>query len=149
MDGTQINQSNDLPIAPLFLCDEGEDWIELETQVATERNLFRLGSAKKYAFIAYAANETKWKMRYESPGFSIWTRLTQYLRTPKILVPVRWLHRGSYRIDELRSTFLKALEHDDDVLTQFVEREELISRLNAAGTFEELVRIWEWLSMDT
>jgi hypothetical protein len=149
MAGAQLTQPNDLPVAPLFLCDEGEDWIELEAQVVTERKLFRHGSATKYELIAYAANETKWNMRYSSPGSSIWTRLKQLLRTENILVPVQWLDRGSYHVDELRGIFLKVVEHDDDVLTQFVEREALVSHLKAARTFEELVRIWEWLRMET
>ena len=70
MDGIRISQSNDHPIAPLFLCDNDEDWIELETKVEIETKLFRPGSAKKYDFIAYATNQTRWRMRYESPAFS-------------------------------------------------------------------------------
>jgi hypothetical protein len=149
MSATHMSQTTDLPLAPLFLCDERSDWIELETRVETECKLFRLRSAKKYEFIAYAANQTKWKKQYETPRFSIWSRLIQYVRTPNVMVPIRWHDCGSYRIEELRCVFLKAVEHDDDALTQFVEREELIRRLNVATTFEDLVGVWDCLSLDS
>jgi hypothetical protein len=132
----------DQPIAPLFLCGADRDWIELKEIVATERILLRSATVKKYEFLAYAADETKWNMRYESPGLSIWTRLSQFTQTPKITVPLQWNRCGTYRIDELRAAFLQAVEHDDDVLTQFVERDDLITRLNAGATFGEFVRIW-------
>lgn len=93
----------DLPAAPLFLCDAEGDWIELETLVARKRTLLRRYLGQEYSFTAYAANGTKWVMRYESPGFSIWTRLSQFMRTAKVVVPVRWDRGGIYTIDELRA----------------------------------------------
>jgi hypothetical protein len=149
IEKTVGEENFDLPVAPLFLCDAKGDWIELETLVATKRILMRLDSGKEYNFTAYAANGTKWIMRYESPGFSIWSRLSQFRRTPKVVVPVRWDRRGTYNVDELRAVFLKAVEHDDDVLTQFVERDDLISRLKAASSFKDFVGVWEWLGMDS
>ena len=138
-----------IPHAPVFLCDSDGDWIELENNVASERTLFRLRSNRRYEFIAYAPDETKWTMMYESRGFSIWTRLTQYVRMPKVVVPVRWIRCGQYHVDELRAAFLRAVEKDDDALTQFVERDDLVNRLKAATTFAEFVRVWEWLAMDS
>ena len=139
----------DQPVAPLFLLDADRDWIEFEEIVTTERILLSSAAIKEYEFIAYAADGTKWNMRYESPGFSIWTRLSRFIHTRKIVVPVRWNRCGTYRIDELRAAFLQAVEHDDDVLTQFVKRDDLIARLNTGATFGEFVRIWHWLAMDS
>jgi hypothetical protein len=141
----QVNEEDQLPIAPLFLLDNSGEWIQFESTVATDHTLFRLRSAKRYEFIAYDANQTKWKKQYENPHFSIWNRFQQYIRSAKVVVPVRWDQIGRYDIEELRDLFLKAVQHDDDVLTQFVEREDLISLLNAATTFDDLVRIWDWL----
>jgi hypothetical protein len=138
-----------LPAAPLFLCDTKGDWIELETLVATQRTLLRLDFGKKYEFTAYAADGIKWTMRYESPEFSIWSRLSQFMSSNRVVVPVRWERREAYNIDELRAAFLKAVEHDDDVLTQFVERNDLVARLSAASTFKDFVVVWEWLGMDS
>lgn len=139
----------DLPVAPLFLCDAKGDWIELETLVATRRTILRLDSGKEHIFTAYAANGTKWTMRYESPGNSSWSRLTQFMGRPTIVVPVRWDRCGTYKLDELRSAFLRAVELDDDVLTQFVERDDLVSRLEAASSFRDFVAVWEWIRMDS
>jgi len=44
-------------------------------------------------------------------------------------IPVQWTETGRYRVDELRSIFIDAVDHDDDSLTQFVEAEELTRRL--------------------
>jgi len=148
VDGAIGGHATALPVAPLFLCDAEGDWIELESLVATERTLLRNDPRKKYEFIAYAAEETKWVMRYESPGFSVWTRLLAVVRTPKIVVPVLWDRRGKYQVSELRAAFLKAVEQDDDVLTQFVQRDDLVSRLSAAANFKEFMQVWEWLGMD-
>lgn len=120
MDKGVGKQPIDLPVAPLFLCDADSDWIEFKSLIATEHTILRPASGKRYQFIAYAADESKWDMQYESPGSRGWTRLTQFFHRPKIVVPVRWDRRGKYDVDELRATFLKAVEHDDDVLTQFV-----------------------------
>ena len=135
-----------LPIAPLFLSDYTAKWIELEATIITERKLFKPGATRQFEFIGYDACRTKWKMQYERPTSSVLDRLIQHFRAPNMIVPVRWQECGSYPIEELRAVFLKAVEHDDDVLTQFVEREELVQRLSNATEFEELLRIWNWLS---
>jgi hypothetical protein len=112
---------------------------------ATERTLLKLGTSRKYEFTAYAADETEWRMRYERPGFSIWTRL---FREYKIVVPVQWDRSGRYHIDELRAALLKAVEHNDNVPPQSVERDDLLNRLRAAATFKEFVEIWKGLGND-
>lgn len=147
-DKTIAQQSVDLPAVPLFLCDAGCTWIELEEIAATERALFRPRPAKKFEFIAYAADEAKWIMRYESPGFSVWTRLTRIFHKPKIVVPVEWARQAKYDLRDLRAAFLKAVEHDDDVLTQFKEPADVVGRLNATDSFTDFVKVWAWLGMD-
>src|SRR5262245_27589780 len=52
--------------------------------------------------------------------------------------------RGStYAMPELRSALRVAIERDDDVLTQFHEPEELLARLGAASSFDEIVSVLE------
>jgi len=138
-------QPIDVPVAPLFLCTTDGDWIELEEIAATERTLLKLGTSRKYEFTAYAADETKWRMRYERPGFSIWARL---FREYGIVVPVQWDRRGRYHIDELRAAFQRVVEHDLNVLPQSVERDDLLGRLRTAATFKEFVEIWKSLGND-
>jgi len=137
-----------LPVTPLFLSDQSAEWIELKTTVATTQKASRLSLITQPEFIGYDANQTKWSVTYENParGASTWTRLLAYVYNPKFDAALRWSESGSYTIEELRSVFLKAVEQDDDSLTQFVERDVLTSRLNQSKTFEELVNVWEWLS---
>ncbi len=63
-------------------------------------------------------------------------------------VEVQWKDAKPYGIEELRRNFLDAVEHDDDILTQFVHREALFQRIRACESFEELVLVWEWLSAE-
>jgi hypothetical protein len=67
----------------------------------------------------------------------------------RIDVPVQWTKIGSYNIEELRQSFIDAVAHDDDVLTQFVEREELVHRLRESDSFLDFIQVWEWLSHES
>ncbi|MGJ5817380.1 hypothetical protein [Paludibaculum fermentans] len=138
----------EIPCAPVFLCDGDGDWMQLEKTVKTERTLFRLHSAREFEFTAYAADETKWTLRYTCPGVPIWTRLRHLFTVPKIVVPVQWISHDRYPVNELRAAFLQAVENDDDVLTQFVERNDLVGQLKAAEGFGDFVRIWDSLGAD-
>jgi hypothetical protein len=79
----------------------------------------------------------------------MWSLLTTYFNNPRIVVSVRWHECGHYGVNELRSMFLKAVEHDYTGLTQFVGRDELICRLNASTSFKEFVSAWQWLSTES
>jgi len=46
---------------------------------------------------------------------------------------------------ELRDAYLDAVAHDDDVLTQFVEQSELRQRIQESHSFEDLIKIWQWM----
>lgn len=140
-----VRQPQKLPLPPVFLCDESGDWIELEETVETERSLYDLGASEKCEFIAYSANQTKWRMQYETPRLPRWPWVIRRLRRSSVIVvPVEWQECGSYSFEELRSMFVKRVT-EDDVLTQFVKPEELAARMAVATSFEALVDVWKWL----
>jgi hypothetical protein len=62
-------------------------------------------------------------------------RPSQFVHPHKTVVPARWDRQAQY--------------HVDDVLTRFVERADLISRLKAAVSFMDFVRVWEWLGTES
>jgi len=138
-----------LPVTPLFLCDDSREWIELEASVKLEQKASVLGLVRRPQFIGYDFGLIKWRRCYPVVAVSPWRRLLAYtVYNPELDVRAQWHRIGDYKIEELRSVFLAAVEHDDDVLTQFVERDELIERLKAASTFQDLVKVWEWLSTE-
>jgi len=51
-------------------------------------------------------------------------------------------------LEELKTVYTKAVEMDDDILTQFVEAEELTKRISEAQSFESLVEVYQWMSTD-
>ncbi len=140
-----VREPENLPLLPVFLCDESGDWIELGEKVETERSLYDLVAREKCEFIAYSANQTKWKMEYETPRLPQWQWVIRRLRRSSVIaVPVEWCECGSYSFEELRSMFVKRVT-EDDVLTQFVKPEELAARIAAATSFEAVVDVWKWL----
>ena len=58
-------------------------------------------------------------------------------------IGVRLVYRaaGTYSLDDLRSALTRAIEIDDDVLTQFHEEEELLAMVSAASSFDDLVDV--------
>jgi hypothetical protein len=63
-------------------------------------------------------------------------------------VPFRWQEPKEYSFEELKTIYAKALEMDDDNLTQFVDREELTTMISKAQSFESLVEVYRWMSTD-
>jgi hypothetical protein len=135
-----------MPAAPVFLVDSKDHWINLWNTPKTTIALARFLDAKQFEFTRYDANLTAWKVRWNLPELSLWDRIANVLGRTRIDVPVQWTLIGTYNIDELRRSFIEAVAHDDDVLTQFVEREELVRRLCDSDSFPDFIEVWEWLS---
>jgi hypothetical protein len=56
---------------------------------------------------------------------------------------VRYEYRsiGTYELETLQEALVDAVEKDDDVLTQFHESTELVTRLNLARSFDDVVDV--------
>lgn len=86
----------------------------------------------------------------ELPNPSLWERL----RAATFFQPV-WKIRlkyhaiGQYELPELKATIHRIVQEDTDILTQFMEREEILENLDAATTFEEVTRLARKMSDNT
>ena len=70
------------------------------------------------------------------------------IHNPTVNVLYEYTSTGFYKIDELKQALRAAVEKDDDVLTQFHEAEELISRIEAAKDFSDLVDMLEYAATE-
>ena len=57
--------------------------------------------------------------------FSMFDRLLAEVYNPRREFPVSYSKRRSYQFDELQGAYLDGVAHDDDILTQFVDGDEL------------------------
>lgn len=67
---------------------------------------------------------------------------------PWIDVELLWEEPRAYRLEELKERYLEAVDQDDDILTQFVDAPELKSRIAAARSFDDLVKVYRWMRTD-
>jgi hypothetical protein len=100
--------------------------------------------------LVYDSSGRKWKSRgIESPyKRTWWRRLLAEVYNPIITVTVLWGDAKAYALDELKLAYRKAVDQDDDILTQFVEAEELKSRISQTKTFDQLIEVYRWMEAD-
>jgi hypothetical protein len=51
-------------------------------------------------------------------------------------------------LTELKDAYVKAIDADDDILTQFVEASDLKQMVEKAQTFAALVDVYRWMETD-
>ena len=76
------------------------------------------------------------------------TALVHTVFNPWVDVSFSWREPAEYRIKDLKTAYSNSVDQDDDILTQFVEAAELKSKIAAAESFEDLVRVYEWMKTD-
>ena len=67
--------------------------------------------------------------------------LASTIYNPVLDFDVDYAREGIYSAAQLREAVGMALERDDDVLTQFHERDELLARLGRAMSFDEVLAV--------
>jgi len=76
------------------------------------------------------------------------TLLANTIYNPRVTATLIWQPPKPYSLDDLKFAYARAVEQDDDILTQFVEAEELKARISRAQSFAELVEVYHWMSSD-
>ena len=142
------------PEGPVFTVSPKQRFIDFQREAETHTHVTRLAliNNNDSACLNYDSAGTVWSLSYERPagGFSAFSRfLTHTFYNPISRVAVTWTALRSYALDELRQHYLDAIADDDDILTQFVEADELCARICACSTFEDFVATWEWQSTDS
>jgi hypothetical protein len=85
--------------------------------------------------------------RYKRSWWTVLLANTVY--NPWTTVTVLWEEPKTFALEELKQVYSKAVDRDDDILTQFVEAGELKKRISGAQSFEQLIEVYKWMQTDT
>lgn len=99
----------------------------------------------------YDSQGRKWQAKGIESSYrrSWWTSLlASTIYNPRIAVTVLWRESKAYPLEELKLAYTEAVNQDDDILTQFVEADELKKRISQAQSFAELVEVYKWMETD-
>ena len=86
------------------------------------------------------------KAPFKKSWWSVLLANTVY--NPRVSVTVEWRQPSDYRLDQLKEAYSKAVDQDDDILTQFVEASELKKKIAEARTFDSLVEVYRWMETE-
>ena len=99
----------------------------------------------------YDSEGYRWSIETVTSGVKV-TFLNKLLAhtiyNPIVPFTPHWRKDGSYKLEELKSLYIKAVRQDDDILTQFVEEDGLIQRVNIARSIKDLISVAEWMEED-
>jgi len=79
---------------------------------------------------------------------SWWRVLVSQVYSPSVPVTLEWQPPSSYPFEELKHAYAKAVDLDDDILTQFVEADELKQKIAEAQNFDDLVAVYDWMQTE-
>ena len=141
------------PSGPCFVSSR-KGYFAFEGQIKSESFCKLLAYVNNFyeSRTVYDAQGLKWRaIQAESHKFNrgFWTKfLANTVYNPRITVSITWGEPKSYNFQELQDIYSKAVDKDDDILTQFVEANELKQRIASAKSFQELVEIYNWMKTD-
>jgi hypothetical protein len=74
--------------------------------------------------------------------------LAATFHNPQLTARYEYRSLGPYELGALKQALLRAIDEDDDVLTQFHDAEELQRRTRAATTYDDVVAVLELAESD-
>lgn len=148
MNHTQSNS----PTGPCFILGP-RSYFSFEPSYSSRQTATLLGAIGGFfdKSTVYDSRGYKWQAKgIESPYRRNWwtVLLANTVYNPRTAVSVLWREPKPYAVDELKLAYAKAVDNDDDILTQFVEAQELKKRISAAQSFDELVEVYRWMETD-
>lgn len=90
----------------------------------------------------YSNELEKWNLEQKTDKFknTKWNRfLAKTIYNPSFNVSLSWKKIDNYKLDELKTKIINCIEKDDDILTQFVEADFFISKIENSINFSQLV----------
>ncbi len=140
------------PTGPCFVVGP-RGYFSFEPSYSSRRTATLLGAIGGFfeKSTVYDSQGREWQAKgIESPyRRSWWTVLLANMGyNPRIAVSVLWRESKPYPLEELKIAYTKAVNKDDDILTQFVEADELKGRISQAQSFAELVEVYRWMETD-
>lgn len=145
-------QQTTAPSGPCFTAGPS-GYFSYELDYSPQQKVTLLGLIN--GFVAKSTVYDARGQRWQSKGIdgpyrrSWWTvLLANTVYNPSLMVTVVWRAPAAYDVEELKGAYASAVKRDDDILTQFVSRQELQRRIAAAQSFAELVEVYQWASTD-
>ena len=140
------------PTAPCFVVGP-RGYFSFEPSYSSQQTAKLLGAIGGFfdKSTVYDSQGRKWQAKgIESPYRRSWwtVLLANTVYNPRIAVTLLWRESEPYSLEELRLAYAKAVDKDDDILTQFVESDELKKRISEAQSFDELVEVYRWMETD-
>src|SRR5512143_1000168 len=131
------------PTGPCFTVGP-KGYFSFEPNISSRRTATLLGAIGGFfdKNIVYDAEGRRWQAKgIECPYRRTWWTvfLANTVYNPRITVTVLWRKPKAYALEELKLAYSKAVDKDDDILTQFVEAAELKKRISEAESFDQLV----------
>lgn len=157
-DGTTFDKVSfigmgDFPAVPYFLfAKDDRGYIELIEKLEVRAKLSEraLEGDADAQIIAYDAEGIAWSFRWTRPevnrGFL--GKVIARVQSPIHTVDLLWTALRPYAIEELRTAYVGAIEEDDDILTQFADRDELTRRVEACENFGQILEVWQWAASE-
>jgi hypothetical protein len=101
--------------------------------------------------VVYDAEGHKWQTKgidslYKRTWWTLLLANTVY--NPRVTVTLVWREPKTYALEELKLAYSKAVDKDDDILTQFVEAGELKRKISESESFVSLVEVYRWMETD-
>ena len=139
----QISEAPELPIISIYK-NVGIEVINKETIKYFER-------ASAYGLIQdsndakmYSSEMEIWNLEQKTNKFknTKWNKfLAKTVYNPSFNVTLFWKKVGAYKLTELKAKIINCIEKDDDILTQFVEADFLMYKVEHSTGFAELVSL--------
>jgi len=67
--------------------------------------------------------------------------LSKTMYNPTLLFEYSYSKVGKYEISDLQAAIRKSVDKDEDIFTQYIEKEEFLQRLTTSNDFDSIVAI--------
>jgi hypothetical protein len=103
-------------------------------------SLFGICHWKKFNARYFDAKGMVWSAHVVNAPYpvNIWTKILSQIYNPWFTIEFTWRGEGNYNFSELQEKLRKCVDMDDDIMTQFMEADDVKALIKEAQSFEEL-----------
>lgn len=141
---TNINQSTIKPELPLISIYKGRG-----IEIINHKTIKYFSRVTAYGLIQdsndaemFSNKMVKWNLEQQTEKFknTKWNRfLAKTIYNPSFEATLVWHKIGTYKLTELKEKIKNCIQKDNDVLTQFVDPDFLIYKIENSSDFTELI----------
>ncbi|MFD2785837.1 hypothetical protein [Hymenobacter rubripertinctus] len=133
------------PAFPLFCLHKVKEpyvYLVEEAQDLSHYTLAGYYNSQRHPELYFDATGRKFGCKLKlKRSFGKWQKLVSYFYWGRISVESHWYSIGLYSLAELKEQVALCIVADDDILTQFIEAEHLLSLVEQARHFEDLYMV--------